>query len=515
MSPSILDFMMQRGRMPSGMELLRERQRQRGLVDGQTAQAAAPRPTIFNPNAGQAASLRQMQGTAELARDAPDVPQEELQGVVQDTRAAAVNARRGGLAREIMTRTGRELTTGQRRWIEETADAEVNGAGPGRSEQGFFSRLIAGNLPPAMTARERKDVLRGAMTQAGLAMLMGRGHDQATVGEAVSFGRMYGQGVAQAWYSAAENAGDELNRRQAMQDAQQLYTGFKTEDRSELETWQLVRQEARDRGMENVLDLATKELELLSDLPAGEAERRLEVIDGVPYSFDESGQAYDMDGEPVGTAAFSTEAARERPIKRTRQRPDGTTVEFLADPYTGEPVQGSEVVTGRPDPEAEGADEVDPERASVGAAIRREVDQISDLIGDDPATEEIEVDAGRFGLTGSFGRLARILPNELEPSDLKQLRAASQNVLSLIIRDRSGAQAADAEVQRLESFAVVKPGDDEATIRSKLERLRDIVATFEQTGDANAAVDPVMGVGGDAVDDDEYESALRALEGGS
>jgi hypothetical protein len=161
-----------------------------------------------------------------------------------------------------------------------------------------------------------------------------------------------------------------------------------------------------------------------------------------------------------------------------------------------------------------GGAEADAEKVNLAETLDNELAQIRALAGDDPSTEEVEIDEGRFGITGSFGRLARILPREMEPSDLKQLRAATQNALSLIIRDRSGAQASGREVARLESFAGLSPGDGAETIRTKLMRRQRIVDRYKQTGDANAAVDSIMQGGGGTSGQSEQDILDEVYGGG-
>lgn len=83
----------------------------------------------------------------------------------------------------------------------------------------------------------------------------------------------------------------------------------------------------------------------------------------------------------------------------------------------------------------------------------------------------------------------RILTGE----DVQLFNASAQNILSIVVKSRSGAQATEAEVRRLQSFAVPLPGDKPATVRAKMQRMRDIVNDLRTGGDPFDRVRPEKG----------------------
>lgn len=330
--------------------------------------------------------------------------------------------------------------------------------------------------------------MQQALLTAGLSML---GASPGT-----TFGQALAGGILLARQQVTQTAGELLDEERRQKRLTSRYEVLSNSDMSELERWKEIRRRSMAEGDVDAAEAAQDVITDLKDRAAGEDARKFQVVNGQGVWVDqEAGKVFDMSGAELGEIP-RPEPDRVRPIQRTQTLPDGREVSFLADPFTGKPIPGSEVVAGRP--EAGGSEGPDPEKAAVATELEREVSNIRAVLGDDPKTEEVE-GAERFGATGSFGRFARWLPAELEPSDLKQMKAASENILSLIVRQRSGAQATDAEVERLKSFAIPKAGDDPETIRTKLERLEQMIADFQQSG-ANAATDSIMRGGSRDVD---------------
>lgn len=373
--------------------------------------------------------------------------------------------------------------------------------GPGEEGLGLFGRLFLNDLNPdeqkALTKKEAGQLRQRAMVTAGLRML------GAPTG--ATFAQTLAGGVLAGQRHAAQTAGELLDAKRNQAAAVKYRSVFQDSDLTEIERLEEARRVALKRGDMRAVSTLNDVLKEVRSLEEGEAEREFRMVEGVPVWIDkENAKVYDTDGNLVRDLQQEIEDARAREEQRDPMEgafreevrgQDGRMHTVLFNRH-GQPVKDlgvSEQAEGSGD-----GGEADPEQAQLAATIRREIGNIRSVIGDDPDTEEVE-GADRFGMTGSFGRLARWLPSEAEPSELKQLRAASENILSLIIRQRSGAQATEAEVERLRSFAIPSPGDDPETTKTKLQRLENMVSDFERLGNANAVTDPVMlgrGAGG-------------------
>jgi hypothetical protein len=411
------------------------------------------------------------------------VPQEQLQQAGQGVAEAARRQSAAEMAAGIASVNSGELPPSAEKYIREVVEDNVN-SGPGKPGRGFLGRLFAGEKVPGLSEGSNGRLMQQALLTAGLAML--GASPNTTFGQALAGGILMGR------RQVTETAGELLDEERRQQRLLSRYGVLSNTDLSELQRWKEIRRRSMAEGDVDAAEAAQDVIQDLKDRAAGEGERKFQVVNGQGVWIDqEAGKVFDMTGQEIQQAPQPRQE-RPKPIQRKQVLPDGREVSFLADPFTGQPIPGSETVTGRPGAAGE---KMDPEKAQVASELRREVGNIRSILGDDPETEEVE-GAERFGATGSFGRFARLLPAELEPSDLKQMRAASENILSLIVRQRSGAQATDAEVERLKSFAIPKAGDDPETVRTKLERLEAMIADFQQNG-ANSAVDPIMQGGSD------------------
>lgn len=375
--------------------------------------------------------------------------------------------------------------------------------GPGEEGLGFFGRLFLNDLNPdeqeALTKKEAGQLRQRAMVTAGLRML------GAPTG--ATFAQTLAGGVLAGQRHAAQTAGELLDAKRNQAAAVKYRSVFEDSDLSEIERLEEARRVALKRGDMGAVSTLNDVLKEVRSLEEGEAEREFRMVEGVPVWIDkENAKVYDTDGNLVRDLQKEMEKARAREEQRDPMEgafreevrgQDGRMHTVLFNRH-GQPVKDLGV-SERAESGSGAGGEADPEKAQVAASLRREVGNIRSILGDDSETEEVE-GADRFGATGTFGRLARWLPAEAEPGELKRLRAASENILSLIVRQRSGAQATDAEVQRLKSFAIPKPGDDPETVKTKLQRLENMVSDFERLGNANAVTDPVMqgrGAGGD------------------
>lgn len=139
----------------------------------------------------------------------------------------------------------------------------------------------------------------------------------------------------------------------------------------------------------------------------------------------------------------------------------GNEFEVLWDPKTGQDVAGTIRPVGLPGDGEEGDD------LTLANAIDRNVDTLTEILtprGMKP-----------YGVI-----LTKAAQNDwtrgLAPANLQVFNAAAQDILSRVIRSRSGAQASDKEVVRLQTFAIPLPGDKPDAVIFKLNFMRQIAA---------------------------------------
>ena len=170
----------------------------------------------------------------------------------------------------------------------------------------------------------------------------------------------------------------------------------------------------------------------------------------------------------------------------------GIKYEFLMNPITGEAIDGTERVVGRLAEDGGGGNEED---GRFARAIHRHLDTITRQLspeGYEPYGILETWAAQQTGLLAVFKSFTK--------ADVQIFNAAAQDILSLVIKSRSGAQASNQEVERLRQFAIPLPRDKPETVRFKLQLMRDIA------NDIEAGADPF-----DRVRDDRSADGLRAL----
>ncbi len=430
------------------------------------------------------------------------------------------------IAGSIAKVNGGRVTDRQIRLIEEVTRGNLD-SGPGKPGAGFLGFLFGDEGIPDLSAEARGRLRREGLVISGWTML-------ASSPE-VDFWQALALGVLVARLHITQTAGellDEQNRQQRIIERADVL-----EKLPGLPGFEELRRRAIAEGDLDTVDTLNDVIKELRDLEAGQADWKVVNVAGRSFAMDGEGNLrdpfskeivierppaepgpgfslspgqvrFDAQGRPIASVEEPAgSGGLEGAFREDIVLPDGSTHTVLFD-RGGNPIRDLGVSER---PEAAGGSP-DPKVLQIAGELRREVDNIRGILGDDPSTPEVE-GAEKFGFTGALGRLARLLPAEIEPSDLKQIRAASQNILSLIVRQRSGAQATEAEVKRLESFAVPKAGDDPSTIRTKLERLERIIADFEQGG-ANAATDRIIQSPPSGFDPDEIRAAIRELRGG-
>lgn len=359
---------------------------------------------------------------------------------------------------------------------------------------------------PGVSPAQRLDA-RETLLTTGMALLAGGG--QITLGQAVATGLFAGR------QAAAINNQERAAEQAAQQRAQQYMSvlGNGPLDRDKITKGIQI---ATINGDGDTRDALT---DLLDQFPEDETAKRSSlVVDGEVFFTDDGGNLYrPNEDEPLARELLPT--GRVKPDKRKRVLSDGTEEEYLANPYTGEEVPNSAVRTGiaprdpryQPVPRVrldENGNEVsffgDPftgqevpgsaviRKAAAGGGtspatqvMNNEIRNIRGFLGVHTNAEgeitEIK-GADEFGVFGKYGRVEQWKPRELQSSDLRNLNSSVDNIVSLIILERSGKQASDAEQERLKNIVAFLPGEDEASIRAKLTRLDELVSISQQQG---------------------------------
>ena len=133
----------------------------------------------------------------------------------------------------------------------------------------------------------------------------------------------------------------------------------------------------------------------------------------------------------------------------------------------------------------DGDDKASSTDRNLARSINRDVNVMENMLrlngeGRLQAFNSVEVLAAQAGSGGGFfSPLGTLFKQMFSDTEVQVFNAAAQNVLSNIIKSRSGAQASNQEVERLRQFATPLPGDTEATVAFKLQMLRDIANDLE------------------------------------
>lgn len=335
--------------------------------------------------------------------------------------------------------------------------------GPGDDGLGFFGRLFVGDLTEEerriLNAEDRERLRSNALINAGLAMMGGP--------RQISTAQTLARGVLAARQQTRNTAGELVDERKRQRTIARLKNAIEDPSLNELEQWQQVRKILVAQGNVEALRAVNPIVEELSDLNQSELNSELRTENGRTVQFLSQG------GQVVARDPYTGEVLESRP--EPAETEDTFREEVMID---GEPhvvlfnAQGEMLRDLGPstDVESGGGSGADP---AVVSAMDRELEKLVGIYA--------ERDFEPFGLAETTASGSGLTRGMTGP-ELQQAQAAANNVLSLIIRERSGAQATEAEVQRLASFAVPQPGDDPETVRSKLQRLRNTIRDFRGEG---------------------------------
>jgi len=172
-----------------------------------------------------------------------------------------------------------------------------------------------------------------------------------------------------------------------------------------------------------------------------------------------------LDGVPLPGAQPLPDDPERGTLVKELDPETGLVYQYFADPTSGRqigPRRLADTVSG---------DEVD---TALANQLRRDTDEMRRILsarGDKPFGVLEQMAGGSDWTRG------------LTSPEFQQFFAASNNIMSLIVRSRSGAQASEMEVKRLETFAVPRPGESPETVRSKIRRLESVVQDIEQGRD--------------------------------
>lgn len=481
------------GRLKSPMELLRERARQTSLMDGVQPSSPAGVPGGLLGPTPPPASIQQLAGSAQL-RPAPAMPGPTPPpgGTRQGLRARSQAQQSGQVFAATMLRDVagvQDFKPATRAYIQEVA-TEGADTGPGRKGRGFFARLAAGEKVPGLTDAQNERIGRTAMLMSGLAILGSDETGLQAVADGLLFGQAYALGLAQNMLAATETEGQRVDLENAQTWARTEYMRIhdSNPEMPELQKWAEVSRRATLEGQNQAADFAATLADRFKGFESGTAERRFEVVNGTPVFVDtEAGKVFDIQGNEIDAEELAPQREPVRPIVRTRQLPDGTEVSFLADPFTGEPVPGSEEVAGRPEPEGP----AEPKPAQIQAAgtarsMRAELATLQDVLE-----------------RGNPGRIERLKPNEFKSEDAQRFEAAANAIAGIALKARSGATATEQEFGRIVSENIPRPGDSQKVIDEKIARINRAIANLEAqaTGqlpasDVDAELDEIFGAGG-------------------
>ena len=415
---------------------------------------------------------------------APGAPPPPAGGVsmqqAHEARQMQVQQRAGGIAQIFANATGKDVVDAAIPWIRETAEGD---SGPGKPQQSFLAKLFAGEVPPGISQEDADRIGRNARVMAGLAILASDRTGLAAIAEGIGFARR----------EATASIG-ELVDEQARQERVRGYRNALSDEAfgTELERWQEVRRRMLADGQLDALPVVTDIIKDLRSLPADADQRVFRVFGGnAVWISEQEGKAYDLSGREITAELLDLQQAAQSQNRRTITRnvrgDDGLLRATLFDAETGEQIRDLGI-----------SEAVKTQQSGTSRVDRATADTLD---------RELAILDEVFRARGfrPFNRIEAGLLNEARSAPQQRSDAAAKNVVSLIIRARSGAQASELEARRLESFSVPLPGDAPEVVREKLARLRAMADDLRGGGSSPAITS------GAPVD---LDAADRILSGG-
>lgn len=308
-----------------------------------------------------------------------------------------------------------------------------------------LDRIFTGLFDPRLSPEENERIRRSALTRAGLAGLVSLRQPGGLLG---TLGRAGAVG-------------------QATRDA---LTEALIPEKPEVETQVITRADGSTALINKLTGETIRELGPAKEEEPPEFDAPKEVLtpsgERVLAVWDKRNRMYTtLDGALLPGAQPLPKDPERGTVVREMDPETGRIFEYFADPTTGRQIGPRRLA------EIKTTDEVD---TALANQLRRDTDEMRRILsarGDRP-----------FGVLEQLAGSSDFTRG-LTSAEFQQFFAAANNIMSLIVRSRSGAQASEMEVARLETFAVPRPGEAPETVRSKFRRLESIVSDIEQGRD--------------------------------
>jgi hypothetical protein len=223
-------------------------------------------------------------GQPQAPQQAPQ-PEQGQQPDPQDPLVARVERQaviQQGIMQLIQEVTRGSVPAAAATWVQREA-AEAAEGGPGQPKAGFLHRLFVGELVPGLSEEQNKQLRRGAMLRAGLAML---------AAGAAPLGQVLALGVLTARAYSTRTAGELLDEQHSAQRLAQRASIFADSSLSPLDQYEMLRQFAVAEGDEKM----TAQLnDIIKELRAegAAAKREIREINGRTIAFDPDGTPWD------------------------------------------------------------------------------------------------------------------------------------------------------------------------------------------------------------------------------
>ncbi len=315
-----------------------------------------------------------------------------------------------------------------------------------RAKPGFFGQLFGGQDDPRLSGDQNVDARRGALRQGGFAGLLAAGQGRNILSTVGAIG------------TAASKFREEHNEQVGAANLELSKTLAPSTQLTELIVDGVKHRVIVDKKTGRLIaDLGPSELMKMNDLRTPikiklvNGDEVFAFVDVLNGQFIDPNTGERLFGEPVP-------ATPNLQIRSYLDRATGETHEVLFDPKTGIDLPGSDRLVEL----AEGGEGDD---LALAGTISRHIDTMERIMWNR--------NFRMFGVLPSWAVNVGIL-RQFTTAQLQMFNAASKDILSLVTKSRSGAQASEQEVRRLEAFAIPLPGDHAETIRFKFQLMRNI-----------------------------------------
>lgn len=335
---------------------------------------------------------------------------------------------------------------------------------------GLLNRILFGPDDPRLSKQENKNLRGRALQQASYKMAMagGRGHDSLTTPQALA---MLLGGVQQErrdlnLQEVYQNLIDSGDPNALLQIAQ--IATAQGDDETARQAAYAYQVQKQGMGIEGPQGMGGG--------PQAPALQRKEGIN--PDTGRNEQYVFNPADGSVQWLGIPTEQKQRAAQRFSAVNPETSRMEVaLFDPNTREitfPGVESKSTELTPKQRAEAAD-----LQSAAAEVQAELAIIQDFVDKHGAPGRWAAGAGIPGTDARIG-----LPAEMQANEFKRFQGAAANILSIVVKSRSGAQATEAEVRRLEKVIMPLPGDGPDVLKEKLRRMKDIADRLQRGADA-------------------------------